>query len=162
MRYAAIIKDDVVNGEGVCTSFFIQGCPHHCKGCFNQDTWDFEGGLPYGPSVKWEIIRSIGANGFNRGFSVLGGEPMAPQNTRMVLDVLNAVRAAYPNITIYLWTGYTMEELNDPIHQEILVKIDCLIDGQYIDELRDLSLKMRGSINQRIWRKKNGRWEQQC
>ena len=106
-RYNAIIPNDVVNGRGVCVSFFVQGCPHCCPGCFNEETWDFHGGQPYTPEVKWNIIKAISANDITRNFSVLGGEPLAPQNIDMVWEVIDAVRHAYPHIEITLWTGYT-------------------------------------------------------
>ena len=101
-RYSAIIPNDVVNGRGVCVSFFVQGCPHHCPGCFNEETWDFHGGIPYTPEVKWEIIKAISANNITRNFSVLGGEPLAPQNIDMTWEVIDAVRHAYPHIEITL------------------------------------------------------------
>ena len=162
-RYNAIISNDVVNGHGVCTSFFVQGCPHHCPGCFNEETWDFKGGQPYTPEVKWEIIKSIGANGLQRNFSILGGEPLALQNLEMVNEVISAVRHAYPDIEVCLWTGYTLEELQARPSEDlsnILNQIDILIDGQFINEQKDLNLQLRGSTNQRIWKRNNDSWEQ--
>ena len=161
-NYFTIISNDVVNGEGVCVSFWVQGCPHHCPGCFNEETWDFKGGQPYTAETKWEVIKAIGANNFNRNFSILGGEPLAEKNIPMVAEVLDAVRHAYPDIKIFLWTGYTYEELmtrpSDELTQ-ILKQIDVLIDGPFIEEEKDLNLKLRGSKNQRIWTKQNGIWE---
>lgn len=161
-RYNAIIPNDVVNGEGVCTSFFVQGCPHHCPGCFNEETWDFHGGKPYTSELKWEIIKLIGANDLHRNFSVLGGEPLAPENVEMVSEVIDAVRHAYPDITIFLWTGYVLEEVSSRDSEfvnQILDEIDVLIDGPFFEAERDLSLRLRGSKNQRIWRKREGVWE---
>lgn len=161
-RYSAIIPNDVVNGHGVCVSFFVQGCPHHCPGCFNEETWDFHGGIPYSPEVKWEIIKAISANNIVRNFSVLGGEPLAPQNIDMTWEVIDAVRHAYPHIEITIWTGYTYEELTLRPSENllnILNTIDILVDGPFIEEEKDLSLKLRGSRNQRIWVRKNNRWE---
>ena len=161
-RYNTIIPNDVVNGEGVCTSFFVQGCPHHCPGCFNEETWDFHEGKPYTPEIKWEIIKHIGANGLQRNFSVLGGEPLAPENLEMTLEVIDAVRHAYPNITIFLWTGYALEEINSrgsEAAHKILDEIDVLIDGPFFEAEKDLTLKLRGSRNQRIWRKIDDNWE---
>ena len=161
-RYNAIISNDVVNGQGVCVSFFVQGCPHCCKGCFNPETWDFDGGQPYTDELKWEIIKLISANGIQRNFSVLGGEPLAPQNLNMISNLINSVRQAYPHIKIFLWTGYYKEELDlsdERIHL-ILDKIDVLIDGPFIEAQKDLSLKLRGSTNQHIWIKENDRWIQ--
>lgn len=161
-RYSAIIPNDVVNGDGVCVSFFVQGCPHHCPGCFNEETWDFHGGVPYTPEVKWNIIKAIAANNINRNFSVLGGEPLAPQNIDMTWEIIDAVRHAYPNIEITLWTGYTYEELMvQPTKNllNILNTINILVDGPFIKKEKDLSLQLRGSRNQRIWVKQNNRWE---
>ena len=160
-RYNAILSNDVVNGQGVCVSFFVQGCPHQCEGCFNPETWDFEGGQPYSDDIKWEIIKLISANGIQRNFSVLGGEPLAPHNLTMVSSLINAVRHAYPHIKIFLWTGYTKEELDvkDERTKLILDNIDVLIDGPFIEAQKDLSLKLRGSANQHIWNNNNGKWE---
>ena len=161
-RYSAIIPNDVVNGDGVCVSFFVQGCPHHCPGCFNDETWDFHGGQPYSPDVKWTIIKAISANNITRNFSVLGGEPLAPQNIDMTWEVIDAVRHAYPHITITLWTGYTYEELvanPDENLLNILNTIDILVDGPFIEAEKDLSLKLRGSRNQHIRVRRQNRWE---
>lgn len=163
-RYNAIIPNDVVNGDGVCVSFFVQGCPHHCPGCFNEETWDFHGGQPYTPQLKWDIIKAISANNITRNFSVLGGEPLAPQNIEMTWEVVDAVRHAYPHITITLWTGYTFEELianPDNNLLNILNTIDILIDGPFIEKEKDLSLRLRGSRNQHIRIRKNNQWEMQ-
>ena len=161
-RYSTIIPNDVVNGHGVCVSFFVQGCPHHCPGCFNEETWDFHGGVPYTPEVKWNIIKAIAANNIKRNFSVLGGEPLAPQNIDMTWEIIDAVRHAYPNIEITLWTGYTYEELMvQPTENllNILNTINILVDGPFIEEEKDLSLKLKGSRNQRVWKRKNNLWE---
>lgn len=160
MRYNTIITNDVTNGEGVCVSFFVQGCPHHCSGCFNPETWDFNGGKPYNENVKWQIIKAISANSIERNFSVLGGEPLAPQNIKMVEEIIIAVRIAYPNIKIFLWTGYNFENLDfdNKSYYNILSNIDVIIDGKFIEEQKDLSLKLRGSSNQNIWIKENNIW----
>ena len=160
MRYNTIITNDVTNGEGVCVSFFVQGCPHHCSGCFNPETWDFNGGKLYNEEVKWQIIKAISANGIERNFSILGGEPLAPQNIKMVEEIVTTVRIAYPNIKIFLWTGYDFENLDfdNKNYDNILSNIDVIIDGKFIEEQKDLSLKLRGSSNQNIWIKKNNIW----
>ena len=140
-RYSAIIPNDVVNGRGVCVSFFVQGCPHHCPGCFNEETWDFNGGIPYTSEVKWNIIKAISANNITRNFSVLGGEPLAPQNIDMTWEVIDAVRHAYPHIEITLWTGYTYEELmvlSSENLLNILNTINVLVDGPFIEKEKDL------------------------
>lgn len=163
-RYNAIIPNDIVNGHGVCVSFFVQGCPHHCPGCFNEETWDFKGGNEYTDHTKWEIIEAIGANGIQRNFSVLGGEPLDRHNVDMVAEVLEAVRKAYPTIEIILWTGFELEEFfytinSTPKLQRILELVDIIVDGPFIEERKDLTLKLRGSTNQHIWNKEKGRWE---
>lgn len=153
MKIAGIIKNDVVNGIGVCTSLFVQGCPHHCLGCFNQNSWDFDGGYETN-DVKGTIVKAIGANGITRNFSILGGEPLCPENRKMVKDVLSAVKITYPNIKIFLWTGYTLEELqqeDDTDLEYILSNINFLIDGRFKQEEKDYSLWLRGSKNQNIY-----------
>lgn len=160
-RYNTIISNDVTNGEGVCVSFFVQGCPHHCDGCFNPETWDFNAGHEYTSETKWEIIKLIGANGVQRNFSILGGEPLASENLDMVKDIVSSVRIAYPHINIYLWTGYTMNELrqfeNEKINS-ILSKINFLIDGAFDKNFKDLNLKLRGSSNQCVWERTEEGW----
>lgn len=161
-KYNTIITNDIVNGHGVCVSFFVQGCPHHCFGCFNEETWDFNGGLVYTSEVKWNIIKAISANNIIRNFSILGGEPLAPQNINMVWEIVDAVRHAYPDIEIILWTGYTYKELMVRPSKNllnILNNIDILVDGPFIEEEKDLSLQLRGSRNQHIWIKKDNNWE---
>lgn len=154
MRYSGLNKNDMVNGEGVCVSLFMQGCPHHCPGCFNPETWDFNGGLEAPSDLKGQIIKAISENGIQRNFSVLGGEPLCLENIRFTDEIISAVRSAYPDIKIYVWTGYTMEELyarNDSHTVNILNNINVLIDGKYIEEERDISLPLRGSRNQKIY-----------
>ena len=161
MRYNSIIPNDVANGEGVCVSFFVQGCPHHCEDCFNPETWDFESGKEYTKKIKWEIIKLIGANGIQRNFSVLGGEPLAARNLEMTEEVITAVRAAYPDIKIYVWTGFLFRDLinsTDKKIDSILSKINFLIDGMFDESKKDLSLKLRGSSNQNIWERVNNEW----
>ena len=157
-RYNTIIKNDIVNGEGICVSFWVQGCPHHCEGCFNPETWDFNEGKPYTEEVKREIVEAISANKIRRNFSILGGEPLALHNLRMTEDIICTVRAAYPSIKIYLWTGYNFEDI---LYYDFLKDVDVIIDGKFVQELKNLDLKLRGSTNQRIWIKKNGVWKVQ-
>lgn len=155
-RYAGMMENDVVNGEGVCVSFWTQGCPHHCPDCHNPETWDYNGGKVLPADFKNQIIKAISANGIQRNFSILGGEPLCPENIELVEEIVNTVRVVYPNIKIYLWTGYDYYELiNDSnvIVSSVLEKIDVLIDGKYEKEKRDLTLKLRGSSNQHIYRK---------
>ena len=162
MKYAGLNYNDVVNGQGVCVSFWTQGCPHHCKGCFNPETWSFSGGYELPSDIKGQIVKAISNNGIQRNFSILGGEPLCPENQKMVLEILNAVRAAYPNIKIFLWTGYEFSDLintDNSVVSSILEKIDVLIDGPFQEENKDLTLALRGSANQSIWEKDKNEWK---
>lgn len=156
MKYSKIIENDVVNGEGVCVSLFVQGCPHRCKGCFNSETWDFEEGrYTYNTDFKVKLHRLINKNGIIRNLSILGGEPLCKENRNDVYSIIRYIRTRQliNNIKIFLWTGYTIEELikeNIPSLIYILKNIDYLIDGPYIESERDITLKWRGSRNQRI------------
>lgn len=153
MRYSTIKKNDIVNGEDVCVSFWVQGCPLCCPGCHNASIWNFDGGKEFTPQTLEEIISAISANGIQRNFSVLGGEPLCDENLFLTTLVIQEVRKAYPNIKIFVWTGYTYEDLikkNDSHLNYIFNNIDYLIDGPYIESLRDITLHLRGSSNQRI------------
>lgn len=153
MRYAGLMENDIVDGDGVCVSLWVQGCPHHCPGCHNPETWDFKGGKQIPDDIRGEIVKAISANGITRNFSVLGGEPLCDENLDFVLNVVTAVRMAYPNIKIYIWSGYTFKELidrNDSRITSILQQCNYLIDGKYDKDLRDTTLHLRGSSNQNI------------
>ena len=153
-NYAKLITNDFIHGEGVCVSLYMQGCPHKCKGCFNPETWNFEGGQPIPTDIRGQIIKAICANGIIRNFSVLGGEPLCPENIDEVDKIITGIRTAFPQIKIFVWTGYTLEELykqnNHNKINNILSQINVLIDGPYIEEEKDITLKLRGSKNQRI------------
>lgn len=152
-RYAGYMPNDFIDGEGICVSFWVQGCPFKCKGCQNPESWDFSGGHPIPADIKGRIIKAISANGINRNFSILGGEPLCEHNKELVEEIVTAVRAAYPHIKIFLWTGYTLQNLKDQkdkVIENILSKIDVLIDGPFIAEERDTTLPLRGSRNQRV------------
>lgn len=151
MRYAKINPNDVANGEGICVSLFVQGCPHRCKGCFNPETWDFEGGFEFTDREMNFILEALIANGVQRNFSVLGGEPLAPWNKETVLEIIKTVREKYKDIKIYLWTGYKLDRLKDPLIEEIMLLVDYIIDGPFEEDKKDLTLKLRGSSNQKIW-----------
>lgn len=154
MNYAKIKKNDIANGPGICVSLFVQGCPHHCKGCFNKETWDFDGGKLFTWETVNEIIKDINANGVLRNLNLLGGEPLAPPNRTSIVGLINEVRKIYgDSIKIYLWTGYLYENLieeKDPNLEYIFDNIDVLIDGPFIENLKDTELELRGSSNQRI------------
>ena len=152
-RYAGLITNDFANGTGVCVSFWTQGCPHKCPGCHNPETWDFDGGKELPTDIKGQIIKAICANGIIRNFSILGGEPLCPQNLEEVDNIITSVRTAFPHIKIFIWTGYTLEELQKIKNFHIiniLSQIDVLIDGLYKEDEKDITLELRGSKNQRI------------
>ena len=153
MKYAGYMPNDFVNGEGVCVSLWTAGCPHRCLGCFNSEMWDYDNGKTVPNDIKGQIVKAISANGIQRNFSVLGGEPLSPQNREFVSDMIKIVRSAYPHIKIYLWSGYTYQELldfNDKNINSILSQINFLIDGRFEQDKKDLTLKLRGSSNQNI------------
>jgi len=152
-RYAGLITNDFANGIGTCVSFWTQGCPHHCPGCQNPETWDFNGGKEVPTDMRGQIIKAICANDIIRNFSVLGGEPLCEENLDEVDKIITGVRIAFPQIKIFVWTGYILDELvkkNDERINHILSQIDVLIDGPFIEAERDITLELRGSKNQRI------------
>lgn len=153
MKYAGIIKNDVAAGKGVCVTFFVQGCDAHCPGCHNPETWDFDGGYEFTQDTINSIIKALNANGVQRNLCIMGGEPLHERNQFLVQLLIQEVKKVYPDIKIYLWTGYLYEDLiekHEKILQNILQEIDVLIDGPFIKEQRDITLAMRGSRNQRI------------
>lgn len=146
MNYADIKYPDVANGEGVRVSLFVCGCRNYCQGCFNKELWDFNYGKPFTRETEHEIIKLL-ANPHVAGLSVLGGDPMEPENRKALLPFLQSVKIAYPNKTIWMWTGYEYETLwNTPI----LDYVDVLVDGKFIQEKASPKLKFKGSSNQRI------------
>lgn len=162
MRYAALIENDISDSTGgICVSFWFQGCPFHCKGCFNEDTWPFTGGKELPENYLEVIDEAITRNGILRNFSVLGGEPLCKENRELAARILEHVRVKFPTINIICWTGYTYEELlaeNDVNINIVLSNIDTLVDGQFILEKKDITLKLRGSSNQRIIHFKDGKF----
>lgn len=163
MKYAGIIKNDLTAGPGIAVTFFVQGCHNHCKNCHNPETWDFDGGKEFTQTTMDYIISALTANGVQRHFAVMGGEPLADENLFLTDMVIDEVRRNFPNIKIYLWTGLYYEDLlakrdSNKRLNDILTNIDILVDGPYIDDERDITLPMRGSKNQRIieLRRNNG------
>ena len=153
MRYAGINYNDMCAAPGVSVTLFTQGCPHHCEGCHNPETWDFDGGKEFTPDVLRKIVDRLTYNGVKRNFCIMGGEPLCEQNTLLTLMTIQYVKQRLPEIKIYLWTGYYYEDLlksSDPKIPLILKEIDVLIDGPFIKSLRNITLKMRGSSNQNI------------
>ncbi len=154
IRIADIITNDVINGQGICTSVWLQGCPHHCPGCHNPEAWNFDGGTLYDQDmVTFKILKIMRKNGIQRNLSILGGEPLCPQNAEFVRVLCAAARYMYPDIKIFCWTGYNLED----IHPIFLKDIDVLIDGKFELDKRDVSLPLRGSSNQRIIHLKEGK-----
>lgn len=149
MRFSKIKDNDIANGLGITISFWTQGCPHHCKGCFNKETWNFEDGEEFTQEDLKYIIENINKNNIKRDLSILGGEPLCPQNVEGVITLCKEFKRHYPEKLIYLWTGYTIENFDD-IQKEILNYIDILIDGKFEEDRKNLSIKLRGSSNQRV------------
>lgn len=156
MNYATIKKYDIANGPGVRVSLFVSGCTHHCKGCFNQEAWDFAYGAPYTAETEDEIMEAL-RPWYITGLTLLGGEPFEPANQAALLPLLRRVRRELPEKTIWAFTGYTLEtdlltgKLGDwAITREILHSLDVLVDGEFILEQKDISLRFRGSANQRL------------
>ena len=147
MRYSKIRKMDISNGPGVRVSVFMQGCTFNCKNCFNPETHDFKGGKELTDEIIDKIIDLCGKD-YVVGLSILGGEPMHPKNIEGTTKLAKAFKEKYPNKTIWSWTGFLFDrDLKD---KEVLKYIDVLVDGQYKDELRNPTLKWRGSSNQRV------------
>jgi len=152
IRYVKIRSMDISNGEGVGISLFTQGCHFHCRNCFNSETWDFDGGKEWTEEVEKDFLR-LAANPHIKRISLLGGEPLANENLDGVLDLVNEIRLSYPQKNIWLYSGFTWDEVlngDNEIRKEIISKCDVMIDGRYVDELRDISLKWKGSTNQNV------------
>lgn len=169
MRFASMRNLDISNGEGVGVSLFVQGCDRHCFNCFNPDTWDFNGGKEWTEETKNKFIKLIDRPYINR-ISVLGGEPLAEQNLDEVLSLIKEIRISFPEKTIWLYTGFCWNDIMCSFaglqadyvvldkkdieawekKKKIISNVDILVDGEYIDEQKDLSLRFRGSKNQRV------------
>ena len=168
MNYAKIRSMDISNGEGIGVSLFVQGCDFHCKNCFNSETWEFSKGQEWNDKTKNQFLKLV-ENHFIQRVSILGGEPLHPKNVQNVLKIVDEIRVSYPTKNIWLYTGYTWEEIwiKDNIktadkvkdmrekairnlRRQVVRMCDVLIDGRYVDELRDISLHWRGSSNQRV------------
>ena len=154
MNYATIKKNDVANGEGVRVSLFVSGCRHHCKNCFNKEAWDFGYGAPYTEKIESEILAALKPR-FVSGLSLLGGEPFEPENQADVLSLVKRVKAEMPEKTVWCYTGFLYENIRDGkvgdpvVANELLSYIDVLVDGKFVEELKSLMLKFKGSSNQR-------------
>lgn len=155
MNYADIKQYDVANGPGIRVSLFVSGCTHRCKGCFNEEAWDFAYGVPFTEQTM-ETVLSYMEPSYVKGLTVLGGEPMEPQNQPSVLALLRRVKEAYPEKSVWLFSGYDFEKdiLGRmlpalPETKELLSYLEVLVDGRFIEELKSLSLRFKGSSNQR-------------
>lgn len=146
MKYNTIRKMDISNGPGVRISIFVQGCEFHCKNCFNAETWNFDNGKDYTDETIEKVL-SLGEEEYVRGLSILGGEPLHPKNIEGVTKLAKAFKEKFSNKDIWLWSGYSFEEMKD---KEIMNYLDVMVDGRYVDELHDFRLQWRGSSNQRV------------
>ena len=156
MNYCNVKNCDIANGVGVRVSLFVSGCRNRCKNCFQPETWDFNYGKPFDEQTEEKLMKMLAPSYIN-GLTVLGGEPMEPENQRALLPFLKKVKAAYPQKTIWLYTGFTLEELRSPdcrahteYTEEILKLLTVLVDGRFVEEKKNSSLRFRGSENQRL------------
>ena len=163
MNYGKIKGCDIADGPGVRVSLFVSGCRHHCKGCFNAETWNFDYGKPYTKETEDEIIRLLSPD-YIQGLTLLGGEPFEPENQRELVKLLKRVRRELPKKDIWSYSGYLLDvdmteggRAYTEVTEEILSYLDVLVDGPFIEEQRDITLKFRGSRNQRVIRLEGGK-----
>ena len=156
MHYGEIKNCDIANGEGVRVTLFVSGCTNHCKNCFQPQTWDFCYGQPFTAETEEHLMTLLAPDHIN-GLTLLGGEPFEPENQRALVPFLRRVRERFPGKSIWSFSGFTLEEMQtDGAHprcevtDEMLSLLDVLVDGRYVDELHDISLRFRGSSNQRL------------
>ena len=156
MNYAEIKNCDIANGPGVRVSLFVSGCTHHCPGCFNQVAWDFNYGQPFTQQTIDEILAML-KPGYIKGLTLLGGEPFEPENQPAVVDLLRQIKSKYPEKTIWAFSGYLFDRDilpghlgNSEITREYLSYLDVLVDGPFVEAKKNLSLRFRGSENQRL------------
>ncbi|MGL5436255.1 MAG: anaerobic ribonucleoside-triphosphate reductase activating protein [Lachnospiraceae bacterium] len=155
MNYAAIKPVDVANGPGIRVSLFVCGCTHHCKGCFNKETWDFHYGSRFDEEIEQQILKLLD-HSYITGLSLLGGEPLEPENQSALLSLLQKVHKQFPEKTIWCYSGYQLEYIMSRMMpgssktSELMGYLDVLVDGMFIEDEKDLNLRFRGSRNQRI------------
>ena len=156
MHYGEIKNCDIANGEGVRVTLFVSGCTNHCPDCFQPQTWDFDYGKPFTNETKAEIFAELDKP-FINGLTVLGGEPFEPENQRVLVPFVRRVRETYPQKTVWAFSGFTLEELRTEgshprceVTDELLSMLDVLVDGRFVEALKDISLRFRGSSNQRL------------
>lgn len=163
MRYASIRSMDISNGAGLGIALFVQGCHFHCTNCFNQETWDFNGGKEWTQEIENDFVNLLVTNQHIDRVSILGGEPLCNENIIAICNLIKTIKLYFPKKKIWCYTGYTWEQIfnkydsdaphyriYDTFREDAIKMIDILVDGQYIDRLRDLTLAFRGSSNQRI------------
>ena len=155
MNFATIKKRDIANGPGVRVSLFVSGCTHRCEGCFNEIAWDFSYGEPFTDAVENELLEALSPD-FIAGITLLGGEPFEPENQRALLPFLKRVREAFPQKTVWCYSGYTLEQLQGEsrarceVTDEMLAILDVLVDGRFVLAKKNIRLRFRGSENQRL------------
>ena len=156
MYYGEIKNCDIANGEGVRVTLFVSGCTNHCEHCFQPQTWDFCYGQPFTAGTEEQLLAMLKPDYIN-GLTLLGGEPMEPENQRSLLPFVRRFRESFPGKTLWCFTGFTWEELHTPgahpcceVTEELLRQVDVLVDGRFVEALKDISLRFRGSSNQRI------------
>ena len=156
MHYGKIKECDIADGPGVRGSLFVSGCRHHCKGCFNPETWDFKYGQPYTRETEDEVLRLLEPE-YIQGFSLLGGEPFEPENQGVLTGLLRRIKEQYPTKDVWCYTGYLYDadlvkggKVYTEVTEEMLSYIDVLVDGEFVEELKDVTLVFKGSSNQRI------------
>ena len=147
MKYNVIRKMDISNGPGVRVSVFMQGCEFHCKNCFNPETWSFDGGKEFTQESIDQVMDLCGKD-YIKGLSILGGEPMHPKNIEATTKLAKEFKEKYPDKNLWVWSGFKFDE--DLKDKEVVKYIDVLVDGRYVDELHDPTLKWKGSSNQRV------------
>lgn len=156
MNYGEIKRVDIANGRGVRVSLFVSGCRHHCQGCFNPETWDFSYGREFTQKTEDELIRALSPD-FIAGLSLLGGEPFEEENASVLVPFVRRVRELFPRKDVWAYSGFTFEELTGKLPsragksaRELLSLVDTLVDGRFVEAKKDISLRFRGSSNQRI------------
>lgn len=156
MRYALMREMDISNGTHIGVSLFVQGCPFHCKGCFNQETWDFNGGNEWTQETKEKFLE-LANKPYIKRVTILGGEPLVKNNLPEVVELMKEIKTTYPTKDIWVYTGYEFSAVQR-LSPEVLQYADVIVDGRFIEDLKDITLKFRGSSNQNIWMKQNGKW----
>lgn len=170
MNYATIKWTDIANGEGVRISLFVSGCTHRCKNCFNEVAWDFSYGAPFNAEIEDKILKEMNSD-YIAGITLLGGEPLEPQNQKALLPFVRKVKARYPNKSVWCYTGFVFDEKTGALRETqkntedtkaLIALCDVLVDGAYVEELKDIRLKFRGSSNQRVIDVKKSLSEGKC